>query len=85
MFNPGWVGLSVVSALRMDRIGTFPSELVYTADNKTDPVRFVSRSALDTYLAATWVASLTTLLFGVFKCRLDRGKETFKILIDSIT
>ena len=28
-----------------------------------------SKSTVDTYSACTWVASLTTLLFGVFKCR----------------
>ncbi len=67
--DTGWVGLSVVSALRMDRLETWPGDGVFTADNITDPKRFVSRASLDTYMAATWVSSLTTLLFGVFKCR----------------
>jgi hypothetical protein len=37
--------------------------------NSTDPLRFLSKSTVNTYAACTWVASLTTLLFGVFKCR----------------
>jgi hypothetical protein len=44
--------------------GTSPVAL-----NATDPLRFITKSSVDTYVACTWVASLVALLFGVFKCR----------------
>ena len=59
----------MVSALRMDRVDTWPGDGTFTSENKTDPGRFLNRAAFDTYMVATWVAALTTLLFGVFKCR----------------
>ncbi len=68
-FPPSWIGLAVVSALRMDRVDVWPGDMVFTGDNKTDPSRFLTRASFDTYMTATWVSALTTLLFGVFKCR----------------
>ncbi len=68
-FFPSWIGLAVVSALRMDRVDVWPGDMVFTGDNKTDPSRFLTRASFDTYMTATWVSALTTLLFGVFKCR----------------
>ena len=59
----------MVSALRMDKLDSWPGDLPRSAENMTDPKRFLTKSSVDTYLAATWVASLTALLFGVFKCR----------------
>jgi hypothetical protein len=48
---------------------TFDPEVTSIPGNSTDPLRFLSKSTVNTYAACTWVASLTTLLFGVFKCR----------------
>ena len=65
----GWVGLAAVSGLRLEKMSDWPGEVPRTAENMTDPKRFLTRSSVDTYLAATWVASLVAVLFGVFKCR----------------
>lgn len=65
----GWVGLAILSALRAEKVGIWPDEMVRTAGNATDPIRFLTRSSMDTYLACSWVASLIALLFGIFKCR----------------
>jgi len=65
----GWIGLCVVSFLRMDRIDVWPSDRVYVAENKTEPQRYLTRASFDTYVVATWTSALVTLLFGVFKCR----------------
>ncbi len=65
----GWVGLAAVSGLRMETVGEWPGDRMYTKDNATDPKRFLGKSSMDTYLAATWVAALVAVLFSVFKCR----------------
>ena len=59
----------MVSALRMDHIGTWPGDLERSPENATDAKRYLTKVSLDTYLAASWVASLVALLFGIFKCR----------------
>eukprot|EP00095_Tigriopus_kingsejongensis_P003812 maker-scaffold278_size225338-snap-gene-0.13 protein:Tk03812 transcript:maker-scaffold278_size225338-snap-gene-0.13-mRNA-1 annotation:"gustatory receptor 43a-like" len=66
----GWIGLAVVSGLRVNKLGDFPGDQQLTASNDTIyHLRFISNCAFDTYVACTWVASLIALLFGVFKCR----------------
>lgn len=66
----GWVGLAVVSGLRVEKIGTFPGDGPISPDNDTAyHLRFLSRCSIDTYLSCTWIGSLVALLFGVFKCR----------------
>ncbi len=64
----GWIGLAVLTGFRVGYVDSWPGDSL-PAGNSTDPLRFLSKSTVDTYCACTWVASLTTLLFGVFKCR----------------
>jgi hypothetical protein len=60
--------LAVLTGFRVGYVDSWPGDSL-PAGNSTDPLRFLSKSTVDTYCACTWVASLTTLLFGVFKCR----------------
>jgi hypothetical protein len=64
----GWIGLAVLTGFRVGYVDVWPGDAL-PAGNSTDPLRFLSKSTVDTYCACTWVASLTILLFGVFKCR----------------
>ena len=60
--------MAVLTGYRIAYVDSWPGD-VFKPGNSTDPLRFLSKSTVDTYCACTWVASLTTLLFGVFKCR----------------
>lgn len=67
----GWVGLATITGLRVDKVSNWPGDLMAVGGsaNATNPLRFLTKSSVDTYFACTWIASLVALLFGVFKCR----------------
>jgi len=65
----GWIALAVMSAMQIGKVETWPGNKPLLGANATSPMRFVSRSTIDTYFACTWAAGLVALLFGVFKCR----------------
>ena len=69
MVVPGWISMAIMSAMQIGKVETWPGDMILTGDNRTSPIKFVSKSAVDTYFACTWAASLIALLFGVFKCR----------------
>jgi len=66
----GWIGLAAVSGLRINEdYIVWPDKSSLDTLNATDPRRYVSKSTADTYMTCTWLASLVTLAFGIFKSR----------------
>lgn len=65
----GWVGLSVLCGIRVGEVTDWPAERSFTGVNATDPMRFMGRMTMDTYIGAVFTNCIVAVLFGVFKSR----------------
>ena len=78
-----WIGVTVISGMRVDLIDPWPAAGVFTPDNVTDSARFLGRVSLqsivlsliillqmtvDTYLGSVMSNALIAVMFGIFKC-----------------
>ena len=57
----GWIALAVMSAMQIGKVETWPGNKPLLGANATSPMRFVSRSTIDTYFACTWAAGESRL------------------------
>merc|ERR1719412_928313 len=65
----GWVGLAILCSIRVDGISQWPAEKTFVGDNATDPMRFMGRMTIDTYIGAAFTNCIIAVLFGIFKSR----------------
>lgn len=63
-----WIGVTVISGMRVDLIDPWPAAGVFTPDNVTDSARFLGRMTVDTYLGSVMSNALIAVMFGIFKC-----------------
>ncbi|XP_023335000.1 uncharacterized protein LOC111706370 [Eurytemora carolleeae] len=79
----GWIGLSVLTGMRINLYTTWPAQAVFTPDNSTTANRFLGRMTVDTYAAAIFSNCLVAVVFGVFKSRMFADVLFYTAQIDS--
>jgi len=63
-----WIGVAVISGMRVELISNWPAGGNFTGDNVTHSDRFLGRMTVDTYLGSVLSNALIAIMFGIFKC-----------------